>query len=95
MKLTKGRPAANSSVLGAAADGPALLAAGESPALDQLRRWTRECSSLRVFLVVSNPKKFMSYISNRLDGKPGLSTSELGDKWYLDMLVGPRCTKGT
>ncbi len=62
-------------------------AAANSPALDQLRQWTQECSSLRVFLVVGNPKNFMAYISDRLDGKPGLRTCELGTEWYHDLLV--------
>jgi len=68
---------------------PALKsrAAANSPALDQLRQWTQECSSLRVFLVVGNPKNFMAYISDRLDGKPGLRTCELGTEWYHDLLV--------
>ena len=68
---------------------PALKsrAAANSPALDQLRQWTQECSSLRVFLVVGNPKNFMAYISDRLDGTPGLRTCELGTEWYHDLLV--------
>ena len=49
--------------------------------------WTQECSSLRVFLVVGNPKNFMAYISDRLDGTPGLRTCELGTEWYHDLLV--------
>ena len=72
---------------------PALKrgAAANNPALDQLRQWTQECSSLRVFLVVGNPKNFMAYISDRLDGKPGLRTCELGTEWYHDLLVRATC----
>ena len=61
-----------------------------SEALTQLRTWTSECSSLRVFMVLGSPKKFEAYIAKRLDGKPGLDASELDDSWYDSMLVRPR-----
>ena len=60
-----------------------------SLALRQLRTWTSECSSLRVFMVLGSPKNFEAYVSKRLDGKPGLSASELDDTWYYCMLVYP------
>ncbi|KAA6419986.1 MAG: hypothetical protein FRX49_10008 [Trebouxia sp. A1-2] len=74
---------------------PALKsgAAAKSSALNQLRQWTQECSSLRVFLVVGNPKNFMAYISDRLDGKPGLRTCELGTEWYHDLLAAMQFTE--
>ena len=62
-------------------------AGANSPALRQLRTWTSECSSLRVFMVLGSPKKFEAYIAKRLDGKPGLPASELDDRWYRSMLV--------
>ena len=60
-----------------------------SLALRQLRTWTSECSSLRVFMVLGSPKNFEAFVSKRLDGKPGLSASELDDTWYYSMLVRP------
>lgn len=60
-----------------------------SLALRQLRTWTSECSSLRVFMVLGSPKNFEAYITKRLDGKPGPSASELDDTWYYSMLVCP------
>jgi len=81
----------------AATNGPTLVcgaaansrtkAAFHSPALEDLRLWTRECSSLRAFLAVSNIKKYLAFISHRLDGKPGLRTCDLDDKQNHDMLV--------
>ena len=73
-------------VCGAAANSP-TKAALHSPALEKLRKWTRECSSLRAFLAVANIKKYLAFISHRLDGRPGLKTCDLEDKWNHDMLV--------
>lgn len=58
-----------------------------SHALRQLRTWTSECSSVRVFMVLGSPKNFEAYVTKRLDGKPGLSASQLDDTWYYSMLV--------
>ena len=82
------RTATNSPALvcGAAANSP-TKAALHSPALEKLRTWTRECSSLRAFLAVANIKKYLAFISHRLDGRPGLKTCDLDDKWNHDMLV--------
>jgi len=82
------RAATNSPALvcGAAANSPAR-AALHSPALERLRMWTQECSSLRAFLAVANIKKYLAFISHRLDGRPGLKTCDLEDKWNHDMLV--------
>ncbi len=73
-------------VCGAAANSP-TRAALHSPALEKLRMWTKECSSLRAFLAVSNIKKYLAFISHRLDGRPGLRTCDPNDKQNHDMLV--------
>ena len=54
---------------------------------DELRRWTDGINRLRIFLAVGNAKDFVSYVSNRLDGRPGPSAKQLPDVWYHDLLV--------
>lgn len=79
-------------VCGAAANS-LTRAALHSPALENLRMWTRECSSLRAFLAVANIKKYLAFISHRLDGRPGLKTCDLDDKWNHDMLAAMQFTE--
>ena len=69
---------------------------GNSPeprdsAVDELRKWTWECSSLRAFMGTGNPAEYLSFIGQRLDGRPGLSAAELDDSWLHDLLVWPAC----
>lgn len=61
------------------------IAAG-SP-VDELRKWTWECSSLRAFMMISNPSKYASFIGQRLDGKAGPGTDKLDEGWYQDLLA--------
>ena len=56
-------------------------------AVDELRKWTWECSSLRAFMMISNPAKYASFIGQRLDGKAGPGTDKLDEGWYQDLLV--------
>ena len=62
-----------------------------SSALDELRKWTWECSSLRAFLMIGNPVNFASYTGQRLDGKPGTATNQLDEAWYQNLLVRVMC----
>ena len=56
-------------------------------AVDELRKWTWECSSLRAFMMISNPAKYASFVGQRLDGKAGPGTDKLDEGWYQDLLV--------
>lgn len=86
VQITRAAAKGPALVCGAAANSP-TKAALRSPALEKLRMWTRECSSLRAFLAVANIKKYLAFISHRLDGRPGLKTYDLDDKRNHDMLV--------
>ena len=77
----------------AVSSSPAMThTSGHSPepsnsAVDELRKWTWECSSLRAFMGTGNPARYLSFIGQRLDGRPGLSAAELDDSWLHDLLV--------
>ncbi|KAL0038491.1 hypothetical protein WJX77_008373 [Trebouxia sp. C0004] len=88
------RTATNSPALvcGAVANSP-TKAALHNPALENLRMWTRECSSLRAFLAISDIKKYLDFISHRLDGRPGFRTCDLDDKQNHDMLAAMQFTE--
>ena len=59
-----------------------------SPATALLQKWTCELNLLRVFLAMGHLKKYLSFLSVRLDGEAGPSAPQLNDAWYHELLVG-------
>ena len=60
------------------------------PAAQEVRMWTCQCNSMRIFLAVGDVSKFAVFSSSRLDGAMGAGAKDLTETWYQTFLVS--CT---
>ncbi|KAL0056282.1 hypothetical protein WJX82_009523 [Trebouxia sp. C0006] len=59
-------------------------------AAQEVRMWTCQCNSMRIFLAIGDLGKFATFSSSRLDGVMGAGAKDLTDTWYQAFLA---CTQ--
>ncbi|DBA89302.1 TPA: hypothetical protein ACH3X2_004799 [Trebouxia sp. C0005] len=65
----------------------------DTAAAQEVRMWTCQCNSMRMFLAVGDLSKFAAFSSSRLDGVMGPGAKELTDSWYQAFLAALELTE--